>query len=194
LLQLLEHPKTLGLGEIGLDFYYENAPKETQESVFRDQIRLAKQVNKPMIIHTRNAERETLEILSKELDDLGSTAGIMHCFTGSQELAEETIAMGFYIAFGGILTFRKADDLRRIAANVPSERLLIETDCPYLAPEPFRGKRNEPANVARVAEILGKLRGCSSREIGITTCSNFERLFRLAEGWLEVGVDSPECT
>ena len=184
LLQLLKHPKALALGEIGLDFFYDNAPRETQLAVFRRQVRLARQVGKPMIVHTRDAEKETIELLEQEGVDL-NPAGIMHCFTGSQELAERTLALGFHIAFGGILTFRKADELRQVAARVPAERLLIETDCPYLAPEPFRGKRNEPAHVTKVAEILADLRGCSASEIGRVTSGNFRRLFQLSDGCSE---------
>ncbi|MDA2933896.1 TatD family hydrolase [Acidobacteria bacterium AH-259-D05] len=173
--RLMEHPKILGWGEIGLDFYYENSPRPQQIEAFRQQLRGARAANKPVIIHSRDAEDLTCQILEEEFSQ--GPGGVLHCFTASPTTAERCLRLGFYISFGGILTFRRADDLRDIAGQIPGDRLLIETDSPYLAPVPYRGKRNEPAFVVKVAETLGQIRGVTSEEIGDMTRANFKRLF-----------------
>lgn len=164
-------------GEIGLDFHYDNSPRETQKEVFRRQLVLARTAGLPVIVHTREAEDETIRILRSEWTS--GLPGIMHCFSGSQTLAEEALDLGFYISFSGIVTFKKADDLRAVAKAVPLERLLIETDCPYLAPMPYRGKRNEPAYVVEVARCLAELRGVAMAEMGRITTENFGKVFGL---------------
>jgi TatD DNase family protein len=169
-------PQTRALGEIGLDYHYDFAPRGAQHSVFRIQIRLARELDLPIIIHTRQAEDDTLAILREE----GGTAvrGVMHCFTGTRRLAEAAVEMGLHISFAGIVTFPKAGDLRDIASRVPAERLLCETDSPYLAPAPYRGKRNEPAWVVRVAEELATVRGVSPADCRAQIAANFTALFR----------------
>jgi len=181
LVKLMQHPKVIGLGEVGLDYYYDHSPRDVQKQVFRQQVRLARLMKKPVIVHTRDAEDETLQVLEEEFSEAVDNAGIMHCFTGSLELAKRSISLGFFISFGGILTFKNADDLRKTAAQIPEERLLIETDSPYLAPVPKRGKRNEPAYVRWVAEQLAVLRGKEPSEIIKLTGDNFLRLFKLKE-------------
>jgi len=174
----LSGPRLLAWGEIGLDFHYDNSPREVQVSVFRKQLHSARELGLPVIIHTREAERETVEILRDEWLD-SNLPGIMHCFSGSAWLAEQCLDLGFSISFSGIVTFKKADDLRSIALNVPLDRLLVETDCPYLTPVPHRGKRNEPAYVVEVAACLAGLRGMPLDEMGSLTSSNFFRIFNL---------------
>lgn len=170
--------RIIAWGEIGLDFHYDNSPRDVQMKVFRRQLKLARQASLPVIIHTREAEDETLEILKSEWSG-SNLPGIMHCFSGSLGLAQETMALGFLISFSGIVTFKKAEELRAIARQVPLDRLLIETDCPFLAPVPFRGKRNEPAFVVAVARCLADILGLSVLEIGATTTENFARIFKL---------------
>jgi TatD DNase family protein len=177
--RLLEHPKVVGLGEIGLDYYYNHSPKSAQRIAFQRQIRLAKLKGKPAIVHSRNAEEETVRILEEEFSESIQNAGILHCFTGSMEMADRCLRRGFYVSFGGILTFKKAETLREVARRVPLERLLIETDSPYLAPVPMRGKRNEPAYLIWVARQLAELRGKGVREIAEATTANFRRLFSI---------------
>lgn len=179
LLAALGHQQAIALGEIGLDFYYDNSPRDQQISVFRRQVELARDRGLPIIVHSRDAEAETLEVLREGFGDATDRPGVIHCFTGSAGMANACIEMGFFIGFGGILTFKRADELRSIAAEVPVDRLLIETDCPYLAPVPMRGKRNEPAFVKRVAEQLAELRGVSLEKIAEITSRNFSLLFRL---------------
>lgn len=164
------------LGEIGLDYHYDFAPKEVQREVFRLQIRLARELDLPIIIHTREAEDDTLTILRDECG--GSVRGVMHCFTGSRRLAEEALALGMHISIAGIVTFPKGANVRDVAALVPADRLLCETDSPYLAPTPYRGKRNEPAWVVRVAEELATLRAVPFDDLRRQTSANFEMLFR----------------
>ncbi len=173
-----ENSRIIAWGEIGLDFHYDNSPRDVQVEVFRRQLRAARELNVPVIVHTREAEAETIDALRSEWFDSG-LPGIMHCFSGSQWLAEEAIALGMLISFAGILTFKKADDLRAVAQQVPLDHLLIETDCPYLTPVPYRGKRNEPAYVVEVARCLAELRGISINEIGSITTANFARVFGL---------------
>jgi len=181
LIQLMQHPRVIGLGEVGLDYYYEHSPRDLQKQAFREQIRLAKLFMKPIIIHTRDAEEETLRILEEEFSEGADDVGIMHCFSGSLEMARRSISLGFLISFGGILTFKNADGLRKTAFQLPEDRLLLETDSPFLAPVPKRGKRNEPAYVNLVAEQLAALKGKETEEVIRVTGSNFRRLFGLKE-------------
>ena len=164
------------VGEIGLDYHYDFAPKDVQQEVFRLQIRLAREMDLPIIIHTREAEDDTLTILTEESG--GAVRGVMHCFTGTVRLAREAIALGMHISIAGIVTFPKGANVREVAASVPADRLLCETDSPYLAPTPYRGKRNEPAWVVRVAEELASLRGVPLEDLEVQTRANFEALFR----------------
>jgi TatD DNase family protein len=169
-------PEARAVGEIGLDYHYDFAPRDVQREVFRWQIRLARELDLPIIIHTREAEDDTVAILREESGD--SVRGVMHCFTGTPRLAEEALALGMHISFAGIVTFPKGANVRDVALVVPADRILCETDSPYLAPTPYRGKRNEPAWVVRVAEDLARLRGVSLEDLGRQTCANFEALFR----------------
>jgi TatD DNase family protein len=170
--------RVIAWGEIGLDFHYDNSPRHAQRDVFRRQLRGARETFLPVIVHTREAEDETLEIMRSEWADSG-LRGIMHCFSGSSRLATKAMEQGFSISFAGIVTFKKAGELRVVAKEVPLDRLLIETDCPYLAPVPYRGKRNEPAYVVEVARCLAELHGISLEEMGRVTAENFARLFGL---------------
>jgi TatD DNase family protein len=171
-----QNPRILAWGEIGLDFHYDNSPRDVQMEVFGRQLDLAKDARLPVIIHTREAEEETIAILKSHGSDL---AGVMHCFSGSLRLAKQAIELGFMISFSGIVTFKKAQELRAIAEQVPLDRLLIETDCPFLSPVPFRGKRNEPAHVVEVARCLANIHGLGLKEIAHITSENFARLFKL---------------
>jgi len=176
-----DHEKVIGWGEIGLDYHYDHSPRDSQRRVFRRQLRLALERRLPAIIHTREAEDDTIKILREDWAEAGGAAvgGIIHCFTGTQRLADAAIELGFHISFSGVLTFKNAGDLRDVAQSVPMERLLVETDCPYLAPLPHRGKRNEPAFVLETAAKLAELKGVSVEEIASVTCGNFKRLFNL---------------
>ena len=178
---LQESPRVIAWGEIGLDFHYDNSPRDVQMEVFRRQVQLAKNLRLPVIVHTREAEVETVEILKSHLSG-SDPPGVMHCFSGSLQLAQQTLELGFLISFSGIVTFKNAQDLRAIAEQVPLDKLLIETDCPFLSPVPFRGKRNEPANVVEVARCLAELRGMSLEEIARITTENFASLFNLSLG------------
>jgi len=173
--------RILAWGEIGLDFHYDNSPRDVQMEVFRQQLKLAGAARLPVIVHTRQAEDETIEILKSEWAG-SKLPGIMHCFSGSFRLAQEAIKLGFSISFSGIITFKKAEELRMVAEQVPLDRLLIETDSPFLTPVPFRGKRNEPAYVVEVARCLAQLRGVSLEEVARTTTENFANLFKLKIG------------
>ena len=164
------------IGEIGLDYHYDFAPKAAQQEIFRAQIRLARELELPIVVHTRGAEDDTLAILGEETG--GTVRGVLHCFTGTRTLAEQGLALGLHISFAGIVTFPKADELREIVPLVPDDRLLCETDSPYLAPTPYRGKRNEPAWVVRVAEQLATVRGVSVEGLKQQISTNFARLFR----------------
>ena len=169
-------PEARALGEIGLDYHYDFAPKDVQQKVFRAQLRAAQEMDLPVIIHTREAEDDTLLILREEGGR--ELRGVMHCFTGTRRLAQEAVALGMHISFAGIVTFPKGSNVREVAARVPAERLLCETDSPYLAPTPYRGKRNEPAWVLRVAEELSLVRGVAMEELREQTSTNFHALFR----------------
>ena len=164
--------KVVAWGEIGLDFHYDNSPRDVQMEVFEKQLRAAADCELPVIIHTREAESETIEILS---NNLPPRRGVFHCFSSSMELAQNALALDFFISFSGIVTFKKAEELRQVAAIVPLDRLLIETDCPFLSPIPFRGKRNEPAHVVEVAKCLAELHGVDLQEIARVTAENFAK-------------------
>jgi TatD DNase family protein len=176
LIEMSGHEKVVGWGEIGLDYYYDNSPRDVQRKVFRRQVELGRRCELPLIIHTRDAEEDTIAILRDASHDY---SGVIHCFTGTQDLAESAIRMGFYISFSGVLTFKTAGDLREVARNTPLDKILIETDCPYLAPVPHRGKRNEPAFVKETAAKLAEIKGASIDEIARITSANFKRLFKL---------------
>jgi len=169
-------PEARAVGEIGLDYHYDFAPKDVQHAVFRRQIRLARELDLPIIIHTREAEDDTLAILREEGN--GQIRGVMHCFTGTRRLAEEALDLGMHISFAGIVTFPKGANVREIVPFVPADRLLCETDSPYLAPTPHRGKRNEPAWVVRVAEELAAVRGEQLEALRKQIAVNFDALFR----------------
>lgn len=170
--------RVVAWGEIGLDFHYDNSPRDTQLDVFRRQLRAARECDVPVIIHTREAEPETIDILRTEYAG-AERRGVFHCFTGSKELARQGLELDFMISFSGIVTFRKAEDLREIAKQVPLDKLLIETDCPFLAPVPHRGKRNEPAYVVEVAHCIAELRGLPIEEVAQVTTENFKRFLRI---------------
>jgi TatD DNase family protein len=172
---ILSIPEARALGEIGLDYHYDFAPKDVQQEVFRLQLRLAREMNLPIIVHTREAEDDTLAILR---EGGGPVRGVMHCFTGTRRLAEAALVLGMHISFAGIVTFPKGANVREVAAMVPADRLLCETDSPYLAPTPHRGKRNEPAWVVRVAEELSALRRVPLDGLREQTSANFQTLFR----------------
>ena len=164
------------VGEIGLDYHYEFSPRDVQHAVFRAQVRLARELNRPVVIHTREAEDDTIAILREEGG--GDVRGVLHCFTGTDSLADAGLALGFYISLAGILTFPKAADLRETARRVPLDRLLVETDSPFLAPVPYRGKRNEPAYVTRVVATLAEMHQVPESAMAERISSNFHTLFR----------------
>lgn len=176
--ELSRNSRVIALGEMGLDFHYDNSPRETQREVFARQLRLAREENLPVIIHSREADEETIEILRS--DYAGNTrGGIMHCFGGGMPLAEAALELGFMISFAGNVTFKKAENLRDVARIVPLERMFVETDCPYLAPVPLRGRRNEPAFVVETARFIAEMRGLEPVEFGRVTSENFARFFGL---------------
>lgn len=177
LLQRADHPKVIAIGETGLDYYRLKGNLEWQKRRFRSHIRAAKACCKPLIIHTREAAADTLSIMQKE--GASEIGGVMHCFTGDWEVAQAAMAMNFYISFSGIVTFKNAVALRQIATQVPLERMLIETDSPFLAPVPYRGKTNQPAFVRHVAEEIARLRNIPLEDVASATTQNFFRLFRL---------------
>ena len=189
-------PKVVGIGETGLDYFRLNGRSVLdmawQRERFRIHIRAARQTAKPLIIHTRNASKDTLDILKEEGEDAGSgsAGGVFHCFTESQDVARAALDMGFYISFSGILTFKNASDLRDVAAFVPMDRMLIETDSPYLAPMPYRGKTNNPSYVPLVAQQIAVIKGMPIEAVALATSLNFEQLF-LPVGRLESGLSRP---
>ena len=179
LLELVRQSRrVIAWGEIGLDYHYDHSPRDVQREVFQRQLCIARELNLPVVIHSREADDDTITILREELTGY-ERSGVMHCFGGSLTMARRAIDLGFFISFAGNLTFKKAEDLRDIARQLPLDRLLIETDCPYLTPVPFRGKRNEPARVIETARCLAGLHGKECEEIGRITSENFVRLFRL---------------
>ena len=163
------------IGEIGLDYHYDFSPRDVQESLFREQIGLARRLCLPIVIHTREAAEDTFRVLADE--SAGDIGGVFHCFTGDAEMARRALDAGFYISFGGIVTFPRAAELHQVAKMVPADRLLIETDSPFLAPVPHRGTRNEPAHVVRVAEAVARLRETTAEAVGQAAQENFDRLF-----------------
>ncbi|EKF35973.1 MULTISPECIES: TatD family hydrolase [Bacillus] len=175
--ELSQHEKVVAIGEMGLDYYWDKSPKDVQKEVFRRQIALAKEVNLPIIIHNRDATEDVVTILKEE--GAAEVGGIMHCFTGSLEIAKACMEMNFYISFGGPVTFKNAKKPKEVVKDIPSDRLLIETDCPYLTPAPFRGKRNEPSYVKYIAEQIAELRDISFEELAELTTENAKKVFRI---------------
>jgi TatD DNase family protein len=183
LVRLSQHPKIVAIGETGLDYYRLQGDLEWQRERFRVHIRASRATGKPLIIHTRAASEDTIRIMQEEGAgiDAGGAAGVMHCFTESLQVAEAAMAMGFYISFSGIVTFKSARELQAVALAVPLERMLIETDAPYLAPVPYRGKMNEPGLVRHVAEYIAQLKGVPVEQVARQTTENFFRLFNISQ-------------
>jgi TatD DNase family protein len=179
LVALAQHPKVIGIGECGLDYHYDYAPRDRQAAVFRTHARAAKAAGVPMVVHTREADEDTARLLAEESDG-GRLSGVLHCFTSGRELALKGLQLGFYVSFSGIVTFKNAADLRSIVREVPLDRLLVETDAPYLAPVPMRGKRNEPSFVVHTAAAIAEMKGVSVEELARRTTENFHRLFAKA--------------
>ncbi len=176
LAKLCAEPDVVAVGECGLDFHYDRSPRDVQREVFVRQVRLAKAVGKPLVVHTREADLETAEILEREL---GPDGGVIHCFTSDWTAAQRYLALGMSLSFSGVLTFKNADAIRDAAARAPLDRILVETDCPFLAPIPYRGKRNEPAHVTHTAARLAQVRGLPLAEIERATTGNARRALRL---------------
>jgi TatD DNase family protein len=175
---ICQSSRIIALGEIGLDYHYDHSPRDIQRRVFREQLRMARELSMPVIIHSREADEDTVSILRDECAD-AERRGVMHCFGGSQAMARSVLELGFMISFAGNVTFKKAENLRDVARRVPLDRLFIETDCPYLTPIPFRGRRNEPARVVEVARCLAELHSMDTLEVGRITSRNFSRFFNL---------------
>jgi TatD DNase family protein len=170
---LSKHPRVLAIGETGLDYYYDNSPRDVQREVFCRQLRLARKLDLPVIVHTRDADEDTEKILKEE----APSRGVLHCFTSGEKLARIALSIGFLVSFSGIVTFPRAQPLAELTRQLPADRILIETDCPYLAPVPHRGKRNEPVFVADTARFIAALRGISPDELGAQVSANFSSLF-----------------
>lgn len=177
---LAQHPKVVGIGESGLDYFYDKAPRDVQQASFRAHIQAARLAELPLAIHARDADDDIARILREEWDADGPFQFLLHCFSSGRGLAEAAVRMGGYVSFSGILTFPRSQELRSIAQDVPLERLLVETDSPYLAPVPYRGKRNEPAWVAHTAGVLAEVRGLEAPVMADLTTQNFRRLFAKA--------------
>ncbi|HEY5226696.1 MAG TPA: TatD family hydrolase [Methylovirgula sp.] len=176
LVDLASHPKCVGIGEAGLDYHYDRAPRDVAARVFRTHIAAARETGLPLVIHARDADDDIAAILEDEMAK-GTFKALLHCFTSSRQLAERAMKLGLFISFSGVLTFKKSDELREIARVVPQDRLLVETDAPFLAPVPFRGKRNEPAFVTETAKVLAEVRGMSPPDLAALTTGNALRLF-----------------
>ncbi len=176
IVELARHPKVVAIGEAGLDYHYDNSPRKDQAEGFRRHIAAARETGLPLVIHTRDADVDTAHILEEEMGK-GRFSAILHCFTAGRALAERGLSLGLYVSFSGVLTFKKSEELRAIARDVPLDRLLVETDAPYLAPEPHRGKRNEPAYVVHTAARLAGVKGVGPGELAEATTANFFRLF-----------------
>ncbi len=176
ILRLAEHPKVVAIGEAGLDYHYDNSPRADQERGFRTHIAAARETGLPLVIHAREADGDIARILEEEMER-GPFKAVLHCYTGSAELALRGLDIGLYISFSGVLTFKKSNDLRAIAASTPLDRLLVETDAPFLSPEPLRGQGNEPAHVVHTAAKLAEVKGVSASELAKATTENFFRLF-----------------
>ena len=170
-----ENPKVKAIGEIGLDYHYEDIPREIQKTAFRMQMELARELNLPVIVHERDAHEDGMKIV----EEFPGVTGVFHCYSGSLEMAKWLVSRGWYIGFTGVLTFKNARKAVEVAANIPLDRLVLETDCPYMAPEPFRGKRNDPGKLYRMAERLAEIRGVSVEEIHRITVENGKRLYRI---------------
>jgi TatD DNase family protein len=175
---LTEHPRVVGIGESGLDYFYDRSPRSVQQAGFRAHIRAARLAGLPLVIHARDADEDIAAILADERDQGGGFDFVLHCFSSGRALAEAAVAMGGFVSFSGILTFPKSHAIREIARDLPSDRLLVETDAPYLAPVPFRGKRNEPAWTAHTAKVLAQVRELGAEALAELTTANFRRLFR----------------
>ena len=173
--KMAQHPKVLAIGEIGLDYYYESVPREIQQKAFRMQMQLARELQMPVIIHERDAHDDAMRIV-KEFKDV---TGVFHCYSGSAEMARQLVNMGWYIGFTGVLTFKNARKAVETAERIPLDRIVLETDCPFMAPEPFRGKRNDPGYLYRMAERLAEIRGITPEEAQAATLENAKRLYRL---------------
>lgn len=180
LVELAQHPRVVGIGESGLDYYYDNSPRDRQQISFRAHIEAARETGLPLIVHARDADEDAADIMRDEMEK-GAYTAVMHCFSSGRGLAEAALEMGMYISFSGILTFKNAQELRDIARDVPEDRILVETDSPFLAPIPNRGKRNEPAFVTHTAEVLAEVRGMDRNALETATTDNFFRLFSRAE-------------
>ncbi|HVJ51573.1 MAG TPA: TatD family hydrolase [Aliidongia sp.] len=176
---LADHPKVIGIGECGLDYHYDYAPRDRQAVVFRTHARAAIAAGVPIVVHTREADEDTAALLAEESRG-GALTGVLHCFTSGRDLAMQALDLGFYVSFSGIVTFKNAEDLREVVRAVPLDRMLVETDAPYLAPVPKRGKRNEPAFVAHTAAFVAGLKGVSPEALAEATTDNFHRLFTKA--------------
>ncbi len=176
LVALTKHPKVVALGEAGLDYHYDKSPRDAQATGFRRHIAAARETQLPLVIHAREADADMSRILEEETGK-GAFPAVLHCYTGGRDLAFKAMELGLYIGFTGILTFKNGQDLRDIAKDLPAERILVETDSPYLAPLPYRGKRNEPSYVVNTAKVLAETRGVSEDEIAVQTTENFFRLF-----------------
>ena len=179
LVRMADHPKVIGIGETGLDFHYDNSPRPQQEASFRQHIAAARETGLPLIVHTRSADNDTCRILREEAGK-GAFPGVIHCFSAGRAVAETALEIGLYVSFSGILTFKNAEEVRAVACDVPVDRLLVETDAPYLAPIPHRGRRNEPAHVVHTAARLAELKGLDDAELAQATTANFFRLFSKA--------------
>ncbi len=176
LVELAQHPRVVAIGEAGLDYHYDNSPKEAQATGFRRHIAAARETGLPLVIHARDADDDVAAILRDETEK-GAFPAILHCFSSGRDLAMTGVELGLYVSFSGIITFKKTDTLKAIAAEIPEDRLLVETDAPYLAPTPHRGSRNEPSYVVETASVLADVRGVSAAEIAARTTDNFFRLF-----------------
>ena len=176
LVRLAQHPKVVAIGEAGLDYFYDNSPRAAQAEGFRRHIAAARATQLPLVIHARDADADVAEILETETGK-GAFPAVLHCFTGGKELAQRGLALGLYVSFSGILTFKNSQALREVAALVPLDRLLVETDAPYLAPSPYRGKRNEPAYLKHTAAALAAVKGISPEDLARITTENFLRLY-----------------
>jgi TatD DNase family protein len=179
IVRLARHPKVVAIGEAGLDYFYDNSPREMQAQGFRKHIQSARETGLPLVIHARDADADVASILEEEMAK-GCFSAVLHCYTGGIELAQRGLALGLYVSFSGILTFKKSDALREVARSVPVERLLVETDAPYLAPGKYRGKRNEPAYIVETAKELARVKGLSFEKLAQATTENFHRLFAKA--------------
>ncbi|MBE0597526.1 MAG: YchF/TatD family DNA exonuclease [Desulfuromonadales bacterium] len=182
-------PKVVAVGEIGLDFYRDRAPREAQREAFRRQIRLAREVDLPLIVHDRDAHQEVLQILREE--NAQEIGGVLHCFSGDLEMARQCLELGFYLSFPGTITYPKNEELRQVVRGVPIDRLLVETDCPYLAPQPFRGRRNEPAYVRHTAEAIAAIKGLTIADVARITTVNSYRLFGVGEAEIDTRIAYP---